>query len=262
VVCPNCGFNGAKGTECVNCGIIFKKFIEQKKKVATNIEDSPKTHDSGRKKIIMIMKGWLFFSILYLIIVTIYLMVVFQTNERFRPKRDRLYATYDFIEYSHLKEQVEWIKKNLEMMIDRRERKSKIYGYFEEFCKSLERDVKIRKSNAMIKASFKNGLILKFVNINSSVYIKEPEIPGKQYFKSFPKLSELHFLDRDNDYDRLVSNLHEQNDHLDFALIEHRFMQSMKWLVPRFILFALLLWITPVSLSFLAVCFISRTQTA
>ena len=261
-VCPNCGFKGAEGAECANCGIIFEKYVEHEKHGANNTEIGPENSDSGRKKINQILMSWVYVSVFYVLIVTIFSIVVFQTNDRYRPKRDRLYATIDFVEYSRFKEEVEWIKDTVDDMIDARDRKSKIYDHIEHHCKRLEWDVKIWKANAKIQATFRNGLVLKYVNMNSAVYIKEPNIPGKQYFTIFPKFSELQFNDRGNDYDGMVSELHWENDDLDFAIIEYKFRQSMKWHVTGFIIFSFLLWAIPVSLSFLAVCFISRTRIA
>jgi len=145
-------------------------------------------------------------------------------------------------------------------MIDRRERKSVIYDIFEGSSKAIDWGVSVRKSTAMIRATFSNGTILKFVDRNSSVSLIRSEIPHSGLFTVFPSFMELHAVYKNIDFDEKATELQEGYDDLDYEPIEYKFVQSMKWVIPRFILLVFLLWVIPVSLGFFAACFIIRTQ--
>jgi len=261
IICPRCAYSQDKGIECLKCGVIFAK-LKEIELFAAPLDGGNDTEIENREseKRNKIIKSWIFFSIIYLICVIFYSMVIFP-NERDRPKRDRLIATIDLIAFSDFEPQVEAIKDELEDMIDRRVRKSEIYEFFEISTQALEWGVSIKKSNAMIKAKFRNGTILKFVDRNSSVYLIRSEIPHIGLFKFFPSFIGLHTVYKDIDFDEVATELQEENNFLDFSMIEQKYIESMKWFVPRFILFAFLLWIIPVSSGFLAVCFKIRTQS-
>lgn len=261
IVCPRCGYHQNRGSECLRCGVIFLK-INDKELISNPVDaDDLKFEDIQTGKRNKIIKSWICFSIVYLIGVILYSMAIFQ-NERDRPYRDRLFATAHLIEYSDFEAQAEAIKEELEDMIDRRVRKSIIYDYIESRSEDLDHGVVIRKSNAMIKATFRNGTILKFVDRNSSAYLVKPEIPHSDLFTVFPSLTELHTRYKDINYDEKAVELQEMYDDLNYELIEHKFDQCVKWFIPRFILFAFLLWGIPVCLVFLAVCFKIRFQQA
>ncbi len=211
-----------------------------------------------RKKINNYLKSWFAFSVIYLICVIIYSIIIFP-NEQDRPKRDRLIATIDLIEFSDFDYEVEKIKAIIEDMIDRRVRKSEIYAFFEMSCKDLDFRAYIKKTNSMIKATFNNGSMLKFIDRNSSIKLIKREIPHSGLFTFFPSFRELHTIHKDIDYFEKATELQETYNFLDFSKIEKKYRESVKWLIPRFLLFAFLIWLIPVFLSFLAVCIKIRT---
>ena len=259
VVCSNCGYGQEKGIECLNCGVVFEKLKEKEvvsDSLGGNDTKSGIDQSGSRNKI---FKRWIFLSIIYLICVILYSTVIYP-NERDRPKRDRLTATMRLIEYSDFELQAEALKVEIENMIDSRARKSVIYGIFEDIARGIDRGVVVRKSTAMIKARFSNGTILKFVDRNSSVVLIKSEITSKGLFTVFPSYTELHTVYKNIDFEEKADELQEVYDDLDFEPIEYKFVQSMKWVIPCFILLVFLLWAIPVTLGFFAACFIIRTQ--
>jgi len=176
--------------------------------------------------------------------------------------RDRLTATIQLIEFSDFELQIEAIKQELEDMIDRRERKSAIYDHLESYATLLDHNVAIRKSKAMIKTTFRNGTILKFVDRNSSVYLIKPDIPHGDLFTVLPSFMELHTIYKNIDFEESATELQEMYDDIDYGPIEYKFTQSVNWFIPRFISLVFLIWGIPVCLAFLAVCMMIRFQRA
>ena len=257
MACPKCGYRQDKGHTCLNCGVIFEKFAHQGLASDPSDVNLPKAADRQTGNRNRLFKSWIIFSIVYLIGVLLYSTVIYQ-NERNRPYRDRLTATIQQIEFSDFERQIEAIKRELEDMIDRRERKSAIYDHLESYATILDHNVAIRKSKAMIKATFRNGTILKFVDRSSSVYLIKPEIPHGDLFTVLPRFTELHTVYKNIDFEERATELQEKYDGIDYEPIEHKFTLCLNWFIPRFILLILLIWGIPVCLGFLAVCFMIR----
>lgn len=249
IICPNCNFKQLNNKECQKCGIIFDKFKNNEKKSLIASSKTELTRAIKADKALFWKKAWIVVSILYFVIVVIDCILVFP-SERNRPKRDRLGAMNDLVEYSYFLEQVAFVKVAIEDMIDRRARKSDIYQFFEDSCRKISPGIRFRKSNPMIKAIFCDGTALKYVDRDSTVYLKKKNIPDNNQFSFFPSLKGLHIIYKEIDYDGKADELQRWYNHLDFSLIERKYQSSMKWLVPRFILFYFLIWFIPVFLGY------------
>ena len=208
MTCPKCGYRQESGPACLDCGVIFAKLAHQELASDPSNLSQPMTADRQTGNHNRLFKSWIIFSIVYLIGVLLYSTVIYQ-NERNRPYRDRLTATIQLIEFSDFELEIEAIKKELEDMIDRRERKSAIYDHLESYATILDHTVAIRKSKAMIKATFRNGTILKFVDRSSSVYLIKPEIPHRDLFTILPSFTELHTVYKNIDFEERATELQE-----------------------------------------------------
>jgi predicted Zn finger-like uncharacterized protein len=250
IICPNCNFNQLNNKECQRCGIIFDKFKNNEKKSSIASSEAELTKAVKADKALFWKKAWLVVSILYFIIVVIDCILVLP-SERNRPLRDRLGATIDLVEYSYFLQQVTFVQVAIEDMIDRRSRKSHIYYFFEDSCRKISPGIRFRKSNPMIKAIFPDGTVLKYVDRDSTVYLKKKNIPNNHQFSFFPSLKALHTNYKEIDYEGEADKLQTgYGYYLDFSKIEEKYQSSMKWLVPRFILFYFLIWFIPVFLAY------------
>jgi len=75
-------------------------------------------------------------------------------------------------------------------------------------------------------------------------------IPSNDQFNVFPSLKALHTNYKKIDYDGKADELQTGYDDLDFSIIEGKYENRVKWLVPRFILFYFLIWSIPVFLGY------------
>ncbi len=250
IICPNCSLDQPNSKECNRCGVIFEKFKAINKNPTHKNRNKVSIQDSREGKLFNWKRAWLVCSILYFIIVLIDCMIVYP-NEYNRPKRDKYNATIDLILYSDFLEEIEYTKRVLEDMVDRRVRKSHIYDFFEDRCYGTGKFVSIKKSNRRIKAKFMDGTILVYNDINSTVLLRKKQIPNDNQFNFFPSIRQLHTKYKDIDLDEMIWELETKFDYLDFSSIEKKYQKRMQWLELRFVLFGFLFFIIPVCIGYI-----------
>jgi predicted Zn finger-like uncharacterized protein len=245
VVCPNCSFEQTGENECAKCGVIFSKFVKR-----TDVIEQPSEADSenpGKPAVSRrrVTKIWALLSVVYLVTIVVDWVMVFD-NELERPKRERFAATVDLAERSMFKRDAQRLIDGIEALIDARVSRSEIYDYFEVGCEVLDPEVKLKRTNFMIKATFHDGSILRFIDPLSSVRLDQQKASPSQFFSFFPSIWDLHTKYDNLDYSEAVEQIHDQFWYADFSDIEREYNRSMRWAVGRFVIFGFLVWAVPV----------------
>lgn len=71
-------------------------------------------------------------------------------------------------------------------------------------------------------------------------------MPSNHFFSFFPTFKQLVLVFKKYDFDAMADQIQEDNDYIDFTIVESKYEKHHKWFFPRFLVLAFLLWVIPV----------------